>query len=145
MEMFGPVESKRGLEDEPNIECMEVGQAGSCDLGEAISDLFGSILGGVDEGGSGTWDVESSEAGTTRSDGDSELESEPGFPALGLSPDDSDRAIAPELVDEPKRSVGSAFRHASGLNDCKRGAHRRRPEALDWERPRACGGAKSSK
>jgi hypothetical protein len=127
MEIFGSVESESRFEDKPHIEGVEVGLACLGELLEPFPDLFGRILGGVDEDDSRPWDVESSETGLPGGDGDGELQSEPGFSAFGLSADDAHCPFAPELVDEPKGGVVSAGSHARGLNDPQRGAHRCRP------------------
>lgn len=97
------------------------------ELEDTFTDLFWRILGPVDEDGTGSRDVETSETGSAGSNGNGELQSEPSLAALGLSTDDANSPVSPELVDEPKGGVDRAGRQPRGLNDPQRRAHRRRP------------------
>lgn len=71
------------------------------DLGDAVTELVGRVLGEVDDSGPRGVDVEAAETGGAGCDGDGEIEPEPGFAGLGRSPDDPDSVGAPEGLDEP--------------------------------------------
>lgn len=64
----------------------------------------GMILGEVDEHLPWILDFEALQAGRVRSDGEGQIETEPGLAKLGMSRHEADGGTSPERVDEPSFS-----------------------------------------
>lgn len=78
-EMLAPIEPERRLEDELHVESVEVCSASTSDAVDALADLFRRILGSIDEHTTASSDLETIETGSTGSDSDGDIESEPGL------------------------------------------------------------------
>jgi hypothetical protein len=89
---FRTVDTQAGLEDEIEFEGVEGSAPGLAEVLDALADVQGGVLGGVDEDGSGVRDGEASQAGAAGGDGDGELEGEPALAGLGGSTNDADGA-----------------------------------------------------
>jgi hypothetical protein len=68
---------------------------------ETLSDEGGMIFGEIDEHGARIMDLEASEAGGTRGDGEREIEAEPGLSELRMSGQEPDGGPSPERLNEP--------------------------------------------
>lgn len=95
----------------------------TADLGDAVAHGVQGILGEV--GDDGAWCVyeEALQAGSARSDGDGQIQAQPGFAGLRRSADHTDGG--------PTTSVGSS---APDLLDQPRGAGGLLLEGVDWKR-----------
>lgn len=65
LEMFGAVDPQGGFEDESHVERGEVGSTGASQVLEALADLLGSVLGGIDQHRAGLRDGEATQAGAS--------------------------------------------------------------------------------
>ncbi len=74
---------------------MKVSATGSGEIFDTLTELLGSILGGIEKNGTWLGNVESTEARTSGSNGDGDFESEPGLAGLGYAANHSDGAAAP--------------------------------------------------
>jgi hypothetical protein len=92
LDRFGAVDTQAGLEDEVEFEGVEGSAPGLAEVLDALADVQGGVLGGVDEDGSGVGDGEASQAGAAGGDGDGDLEGEPALAGLGGSADNADGA-----------------------------------------------------
>ncbi len=95
VQVLGTVETERGVEDEPDIECGEVGAAHVRDALDATFDLMRGVFSREDEHRPGTGDREAAQARTTGGDRDCQLQRQKCLAAFGGSPDETDSRSAP--------------------------------------------------
>ena len=74
VQVLGTVETERGVEDEPDIECGEVGAAHVRDALDATFDLMRGVFSREDEHRPGTGDREAAQTGLTGGDRDRQLQ-----------------------------------------------------------------------
>jgi hypothetical protein len=130
VEMLFAVEPERRLEDELDVESVEVCSASTSDAVDALADLFRRVLGSIDEHTTALSDLETIETGSSGSDSDGDIESEPGLARFGSAADDADRALAPQAIDQPQGLFEPAWLKLCRLDDTKlsRCIHERLPE-----------------
>ena len=128
VQVLGTVETERGVEDESDIECGEVGAARVRDTLDATFDLMRRVFSREHEHRPGTGDREAAQAGSTGGDRDRQLQRQECFAALGGSPDESDSRSAPQRLDEPVRLVCGEVLKLSGADhtQCCHGQRGRR-------------------
>ena len=95
VQVLGTVETERGVEDEPDIECGEVGAARVRDALDATFDLMRRVFSREHEHRPGTGDREAAQTRTTGGDRDRQLQRQKCLAALGGSPDETDSRSAP--------------------------------------------------
>ena len=95
VQVLGTVKTEPGVEDEPDIECGEVGAARVRDALDATLDLMRRVFSREDEHRPGTGDREAAQARTTGGDRDRQLQRQKCLAALGGSPDETDSRSAP--------------------------------------------------
>ena len=91
VQVLGMVEAERGVEDEPDIECGEVGAARVRDALDATLDLMRGVFSGEDEHRPGTGDREAAQARTPGGDRDCQLQRQECLATFRGSPDETDR------------------------------------------------------
>ena len=116
VQVLGTVETERGVEDESDIECGEVGAARVRDTLDATFDLMRRVFSREDEHRPGTGDREAAQARTTGGDRDRQLQRQKCLAALGGSADHTDRRSAPQRLDEPVRLVCGEVLKLSGAD-----------------------------
>ena len=128
VQVLGTVKTEPGVEDEPDIECGEVGAARVRDALDATLDLMRRVFSREDEHRPGTGDREAAQARTTGGDRDRQLQRQKCLAALGGSPDETDSRSAPQRLDEPVRLVCGEVLKLSGADhtQCCHGQRGRR-------------------
>ena len=92
--------------DDVQVEAGQIETAVAAQLGDPVADAGQSILGEIDQGGTGGVDREAPEGGGAGGDGDGEIKTKPGFAHLGASGDHTDSGGGPEVAHQPLGSVG---------------------------------------
>jgi hypothetical protein len=123
------IEAQAGRGDHLDVEFGQRDRGGGTDALEAAANDVQGIFGRIEQNAAGTRDREASQAGCCRSDGDGQIEGEEGFAAFGLTADDPDRLLGPQLIDQPTPLLGNLGETPSRLNR-KLGHRRRRLAAL---------------
>lgn len=95
------VEPEGGGVDDVEVEGADVEIPAVADTLDSLPDHGGGVFSEVDEGGAFALHLEVSEARRSRGDAEGEVESEPGFAALGRAADDSHGLLPPEIFYEP--------------------------------------------
>ena len=108
-----------GVEIEPerrggnnlDIEIGEVDAGGGGDALKPPADSGRRILGGIEQDTAGIGYRKTPQAGNTRSNGDGQIERQKRLAALGLTADDADGFMGPQISDKPAqfcRAIGKA-------------------------------------
>ena len=92
--------------DDVQVEACQIEAAVAAQVGDAGADARQSILGEMDQSGSGGLDREPPESRGAGGDRDGEIKTEPGFAHLGAAADHSDGGGGPEVAHQPLGSVG---------------------------------------
>ncbi len=114
--------------DHLDIEVDELQLRSGAEGVEAVTDDVQSVLGGEEQHATWTGDSKAPKARTARGDRNAELEGEQRLAALGLAAEDTDRLVAPQLLDKPLlvwRSGSKPTRRHDGKH------HRRRLRLVD--------------
>lgn len=141
----GEVQPQAGCGDHLDVEVGEGDAGGTPDALEPGADDRERILGGEEEDTAGADDGEAAQTRHAGGDGDGHVEGEQRFAAFRFAPDDPDRLVAPEAVDEPAAGLGVRRQRVGGLHGQER--HRARPVRAGGGATRglSVGGAKTSR
>ena len=139
VQVLGTVETERGVEDEPDIECGEVGAARVRDALDTTFDLMRGVFSSEHQHWARRGDREAAQARTTGGDRDRQLQGQKCLATFGGSPDEADSRSAPQRLDEPVRLVCGEVLKRSGADhtQCCHGQRGRRV-------PRAGGAGENS-
>ena len=102
---FG-IEAQAVGSDDVQIETGQPQAAVAAQLFDAVADAWQSILGEIDQGGTGCLDREAPEGRGAGGHRDGEIKTKPRLCDLGASGDHTDSAGGPEIAHQPLGSVG---------------------------------------
>jgi hypothetical protein len=102
--------------DHLHIEGRQIAAGRGADAAESLAHDRLGVLGSIQEHATGLRHCEAPQGGPARGDRDGQVQGEEGFAALGLAADDADRALAPQVRDEPALFVGLRGQAVRGLD-----------------------------